>query len=112
MTPEKEVQNQIVAYFKKLNDAGINNYVERRQAGGFSYKMGLPDLFVVIFGKHIEIEVKRPGGKPRATQEKWAKRFNDMGAIYVCADSVACVVDIIVDLANRMNISQYVTNKV
>lgn len=98
MTPEKEVQNQIVTYFKKLNDAGINNYVERRQAGGFAYKMGLPDLFVVIFGKHIEIEVKRPGGKPRATQEKWAKRFNDMGAIYVCADSAIDVINLVEQL--------------
>ena len=99
MTPEKEVQNQIVAYFKRLNDAGINNYVERRQAGGFSYKMGLPDLFVVIFGKHIEIEVKQPGGQPRATQEKWARRFTEMGAIYLCADSVIDVIDLIEKLS-------------
>ena len=80
MTPEKEIQNSIMSYFKKLKASGIDNYVERRQAGGFAYKMGLPDLWVVIFGKHIEIEVKRPGGQPRATRRsgrgvslKWAQ---------------------------------------
>lgn len=95
MTPEKEIQNSIMSYFKKLKASGIDNYVERRQAGGFAYKMGLPDLWVVIFGKHIEIEVKRPGGQPRATQEKWARRFTEMGAIYICADAVSDVANIV-----------------
>lgn len=99
MTPEKEVQNAIINYFKKLNDSGIKNYVERRQAGGFSYKMGLPDLWVTIFGKHIEIEVKRPNGKLRATQQKWEKRFKELGAIYLCADSVIDVIDLIEKLS-------------
>lgn len=91
MTPEKEVQNAIMNYFDKLKQLGINNYVERRQAGGFAYKLGLPDLFVVIFGLHIEIEVKQPGGEVRATQEKWARRFTELGAHYICADSVDTV---------------------
>ena len=95
MTPEKRIQNAIIAYFKKLKAAGIDNYVERRQAGGFAYKMGLPDLWVCIFGKHIEIEVKRPGGQLRATQEKWATRFVEMGAEYICADSVQDVVKLV-----------------
>lgn len=99
MTPEKEIQNSIMSYFKKLKASGIDNYVERRQAGGFAYKMGLPDLWVVIFGKHIEIEVKRPGGQPRATQEKWARRFTEMDAIYLCADSVIDVIDLIEKLS-------------
>ena len=95
MTPEKEIQNAIIAYFNKLKKAGVKLYIERRQAGGFAYKMGLPDLWVFIYGKHIEIEVKRPGGKARATQEKWARRFIEMGAEYICADSVADVVKLV-----------------
>lgn len=95
MTPEKEIQNAIMKYFKKLKENGIDNYVERRQAGGFAYKMGLPDLWVFIYGKHIEIEVKRPGGEARATQEKWARRFTEMGAEYICADSVQDVVKLV-----------------
>lgn len=101
MTPEKEIQNAIVAYFKRLKSTGIDNYVERRQAGGFAYKMGLPDLWVVIFGRHIEIEVKRPGGQARATQEKWAKRFINMGVEYVCADSVTDVVNLVEHIRNE-----------
>lgn len=99
MTPEKEIQNEIMAYFNKLKKAGVKLYVERRQAGGFAYKMGLPDLWVFIYGKHIEIEVKRPGGKTRATQEKWARRFVEMGAEYICADSVTDVIDLIEKLS-------------
>ncbi len=95
MTPEKEIQNAIMTYFNKLKKAGVKLYIERRQAGGFAYKMGLPDLWVFIYGKHIEIEVKRPGGEARATQEKWARRFTEMGAEYICADSVQDVVNLI-----------------
>ena len=99
MTPEKEIQNAIITYFDKLKKAGVKLYIERRQAGGFAYKMGLPDLWVFIYGKHIEIEVKRPGGQPRATQEKWARRFTEMGAEYICADSVTDVIDLIEKLS-------------
>lgn len=106
MTPEKEIQNAIIGYFKKLKASGINNYVERRQAGGFAYKMGLPDLWAIIFGKHIEIEVKRPGGQARATQEKWARRFIEMGAEYVCADSATDVIDLVERLRVEYNNSK------
>ena len=99
MTPEKEIQNAIITYFGKLKKAGVKLYIERRQAGGFAYKMGLPDLWVFIYGKHIEIEVKRPGGEARATQEKWATRFVEMGAEYICADSVTEVIDLIEKLS-------------
>lgn len=100
MTPEKEVQNAIISYFKNLRDKGIDNYVERRQAGGFSYKIGLPDLWVIIQGRHIEIEVKQANGNLRATQEKWAKRFEQLGVIYICAKSVDDVKDVIDILIN------------
>lgn len=99
MTPEKEIQNSIISYFKRLNDNGIPCYVERRQAGGYTYKAGLPDLFVCIFGQHIEIEVKRPNGQARAIQEKWAKRFNEIGVHYLLADSLTQVVDLLEKLS-------------
>ena len=60
MTPEKIIQNKIIAYLKKLEKEGKPIYVERRQAGGFAYKMGIADLYAAINGIHIEIEVKRP----------------------------------------------------
>ena len=58
MTPEKKVQNQIVNYLNELQTNGFPVFVERRNAGGFSYKKGIPDLYASVNGLHIEIEVK------------------------------------------------------
>ena len=88
MTPEKIVQNSIISYMKSLAERGYPVYVERRQAGGFSYKMGIPDLYGIVNGRHIEIEVKRPGGERSSMQIKQQQKFESVGALYVCADSV------------------------
>ena len=91
MTPEKHVQNAIVTYLKKLIDDGYPVYVERRQAGGFSYKKGQADLYAVIDGQHVEIEVKRPGGQRSPDQEKWEEMCRRCNIMYICADSVQVV---------------------
>ena len=91
MTPEKKVQNNIVDYLKSLEKQGFPVMVERRQAGGFSYKMGIPDLYAVINGIHLEIEVKRPGGQLRPMQEKYKQKCIDKNIAYVCADNVDIV---------------------
>lgn len=88
MTPEKSVQNSIINYCKKLADKGFPIMYERRQAGGFSYKMGIPDLYVVINGIHIEIEVKRPGGQLRPMQEKFRDKCYKLHIAYLCADNL------------------------
>lgn len=88
MTPEKSVQNSIINYCKKLADKGFPIMYERRQAGGFSYKMGIPDLYVVINGIHIEIEVKRPGGQLRPMQEKFKDKCCKLHIAYLCADNL------------------------
>lgn len=92
MTPEKVVQNKIYSYLKNLEKNGEKVYVERRQAGGFSYKMGIADLYAVIDGKHIEIEVKRPGGQLRPMQEKWRDRCKAMNILWLCADNLEQVI--------------------
>lgn len=71
MTPEKKIQNSIIKYFKDLQKQGYPVFIERRQAGGFSYKKGEADLYVVINGLHIEIEVKAENGEQSVMQEKW-----------------------------------------
>lgn len=91
MTPEKIVQNSIINYLTKLEKEGYPLYHECRQAGGFSYKMGIADLYAVYRGQHIEIEVKRPGGHQSPMQEKWEMRCKQLGIVYVCADSVEAV---------------------
>lgn len=88
MTPEKKVQDKVMAYLKLLEERGLPVYSERRQAGGFSYKMGQADLWAVINGKHIEIEIKAPGEQLRPMQVKWAEKCYKMDALYFCVDDV------------------------
>lgn len=91
MTPEKRIQNKIVDYLNKLQMSGAPVFVERRNAGGFSYKKGIPDLYAVINGKHVEIEVKQPGGELEPMQEKFRQKCKRLNIMWVCA---TCVEDV------------------
>lgn len=88
MTPEKNIQNGILRFLKSLEQEGLPIFSQRRQAGGFSYKKGLPDVYCVINGKHVEIEVKRPGGQLSSAQETWRDKFHHLGIERFCFDSV------------------------
>lgn len=89
MTPEKRVQNEIVNYLHKLEDEGMPIFVERRNAGGFSYKKGIPDLYAAINGQHVEIEVKREyGGELSTMQLKFRDLCEKRKIIWICAKSV------------------------
>lgn len=97
-TPEKRVQTAIINYLKSLKDQGIPIYFERRQATATS-KTGIPDLFVVCKGKHIEIECKKPiGGELRTMQEKQRDILISAGAIWICPTSVQEVKDLFEEL--------------
>lgn len=78
MTPEKRIQNKIISFLKTFPSLKY----ERRQAGGFNYKSGLPDLWFLYKGKHVEVEVKAPGGYPTMLQLNQEKEFKDAGAYY------------------------------
>lgn len=95
MTPEKRVQTPILRYLKRLQDEGKPVFFERRQAGGASYKMGIPDIYAVIAGKHLEIEVKAPGGKMSPMQEHWRDKFKSLGIAWICTDKLQDVIDIV-----------------
>lgn len=89
MTPEKRVQNEIVNYLHKLEDEGMPIFVERRNAGGFSYKKGIPDLYAAINGQHVEIEVKREsGGELSTMQLKFRDLCKKRKITWICAKSV------------------------
>jgi len=98
MTPEKIIQNKVIAYLKKLEKDGKPVYVERRQAGGFGYKMGIADVYAVVNGQHIEIEVKRPGGHLRPMQEKWRNQCKAKNIAWYCVDN-----DDLADLKDFIN---------
>lgn len=88
MTPEKKVQNDIIKYLEDLAKKGVYLYVERRQAGGLSYKKGIADLYAVCDGKHIEIEIKKLNGKRTPLQEKWEQKCKRLNILYCLADSL------------------------
>ena len=88
MTPEKIIQNAIVNYLNQRKKEGLPVYVERRNAGGFSYRKGIADLYAVVDGIHIEIEVKREGGHLETMQEKWRDQCHKLNITWLCADSV------------------------
>lgn len=88
MTPEKYVQNSIIKYLQKLEKEGLPIYHERRQAGGFSYKRGISDLYMIYNGIHIEIEVKAEGGELSIDQEKWKLKCEKLNIKYICAYSL------------------------
>lgn len=98
MTPEKIVQNSIVSYLNNLQRQNLPVYVERRQAGGFSYTMGIADLYAVIDGQHIEIEVKAPGKELRPMQTKWKRKCEALNITCVCADNVEIVKTLVSDI--------------
>lgn len=95
MTPEKKVQNAIVDYLNKLTKNGEPVFVERRNAGGFSYKKGIPDLYAVINGMHLEIEVKRLGGHLETMQEKFRDKCKRLNIEWCCIDDVENIKPII-----------------
>mgnify|MGYP007043623615 CR=1 FL=1 len=72
-SPEQKVQNSIEKYLKSNNI-----FYEKRQAGGFNYKKGIPDLYFVFNGEHIEIEIKKPHGAPSAMQIMWQRKFAEL----------------------------------
>ena len=83
MKIEDIIQNNIIKWLKKNNI-----WYQRREAGGFTYKKGLPDLYCIYKGHHIEIEVKDPKGQVSSMQIKQRQILEQAGAIYILATSV------------------------
>ena len=75
----RQIETNITKDCLKLLDNLIENgypiyYEHRSGGGGFAYKKGIPDLFIVVNGIHIECEMKTPFGSRDAMQEKWELR--------------------------------------
>ena len=98
MTPEKIVQNKILNYLKQLKDNNEPIFYERRQAGGFSYKKGIPDIYFVYNGIHVEVEIKQENGSLSAMQEKFRDMCKQNNIIWVCAKDISDIESIIESL--------------
>lgn len=88
MTPEKRIQNKVCKYLKQLEDTGHPLFWERRQAGGFAYKAGLPDIYFVYNGIHCEIEIKSITGSTSSVQDTWANKFKKLNINYICVNNI------------------------
>lgn len=80
MTPEGKVQSHLMK--------------EVKEAGGFCRKMawegrtGAPDLIIIINGRVVFVEVKRPGGKPKPHQVREHERMEKRGADVRVIDNI------------------------
>lgn len=78
MTPETKVKNAICKFLSGIPDL----HVERRQAGGLSYRAGAPDVWFVYKGRHVEVEFKAPDGQVRSLQLKHERELRNAGSLY------------------------------
>ena len=87
---EGALTEQVVAWLKAKKAGGTPLCWEHRSgSGGFAYKQGIPDLFVVCGRYHIEVELKAPGGRRSPMQDKRRGIFLKMGTPYVCPTTLA-----------------------
>lgn len=80
MTPEGKIQSHLRKRVKAV--------------GGFCRKVawegraGAPDLIIIINGKIVFVEVKRPGGKPKPHQVREHERMARRGADVRVIDNI------------------------
>lgn len=87
-TPEDYVKDDIENYLDTLD----NCWRDTRQAGGFSYKKGLPDIYGCYYGYHFEIEVKKEeGGKTSPLQDRQKHILLGSKCLYILADCLDVV---------------------
>lgn len=91
-------QKKILDYLRGLEKAGYPVHCERRQAGGFSYKRGMADVWCTVHGYHIEIECKDSTGQLKTLQEKWRDLCIKQEMGYILARELKDVKSIVDDL--------------
>jgi len=102
MTPEGQIQRSIQQYLAKLEENGVI-FQDKRQAGGFSYKKGIPDIYFCYKGYHIECEVKAVNGKLSTMQEKYEERcIKQWNMLYFHPRSVQDVKDFLKTIDEKL----------
>ena len=81
---EKDVTNPLI---KALNKLPMTQ-VWKRHSSGSSNNTNKPDVTGSHYGIRLEIEVKRPGKKPRSGQYKELRKFRKLGCIAFWTDDV------------------------
>jgi len=88
MLSEEEEQKLVVQYcnlrniprFRVPNETYTKSWNQKRKNKELGVSSGVPDLFCIVGGKLIAIEMKRTKGSVTSpTQIEWIKRLNDVG---------------------------------
>lgn len=82
-----------------MRERDIEDYLVTRvkAMGGIAYKfaspqrVNVPDRIVVLLDRLVFVELKAPGKKPNAGQEREHQRLRDLGQRVVVIDSLAGV---------------------
>lgn len=83
MTPEKKVQNPVIAYAEHLGCKVIRFYFGRGATTGW------PDvLFLIPGGRPLFIEFKAPGNEPTKKQARKIEILRELGYAACWTDSV------------------------
>ena len=79
---EAKVKDKVVDYIEELHDT-YNIPIKVFNRSGYTPVQGLPDLYAVIYGFHLEIELKGIGGTPSPAQLRFEREIKDLGSLYV-----------------------------
>jgi hypothetical protein len=81
---ELKISDKCLNYLDQLKKEGYPLFYEHRSgSGGFNYKKGIPDMYIVIGVIHIECEMKTPYGHLSTMQVKWRDRLIKNGTPYI-----------------------------
>lgn len=92
MTPETKTKHEIITYLNTLLECWHVAY----HTMGYG-KRGVPDRLVCYRGRFVALEIKAPGGKPTAWQERCIAEINAAGGVAAVVSSVAEVRKLIED---------------
>lgn len=91
-------ENDIETYF--VEQCRLNNIIIAKQTGF----VGIPDRLIVGYGRMFFVELKKPGKKPRKSQEEIIRRLRKHGATVYVADNKAQIDEIIQALMEGRNV--------
>ena len=84
---ETILQRKVLDYLKELQLSGHPLYYARRSGEGLGYEEGVPDLYFVYNGIHVEVEMKVVGGTARTRQEAFERKCRNWGILYIRPDT-------------------------
>lgn len=96
-THEKQETKITTEIIRALKETFPDAFVCKIHGGGYQ-RAGLPDVYMMLRGKCLWIEVKRPGADTTALQKRTLELLSACGAYCATAISPECAVDVVRDV--------------